>query len=308
MFDPYTYFEETALPPSGIDRISIEIDEHLIADKTAFHCRGNNNQASCLRKKNHNGYGLAYLFELQAEAINPCYNILEQIIYHLTGLTIRGVLKNYNHYPSDLINRFYHNYLNKGFYLTCLEFYFDFKAHDMLFSSMADNPLYETTRYSSDYPGERKSILKAYSRTERLKGKSHQPLTSINSMTYTNRIEFSLKNRNCRYMALENLNGEYDQVLSRFMPFLASRWREHGDYVAQVPNLNNLQYADDFHQIVELSKDRHIPRAQLMPTPPRLNFHRHYKKNETDNTWGVGFLWAITGMVYESFINCIEYR
>jgi hypothetical protein len=25
MFDPYTYFEETALPPSGIDRISIEI-------------------------------------------------------------------------------------------------------------------------------------------------------------------------------------------------------------------------------------------------------------------------------------------
>jgi hypothetical protein len=58
----YTYFEETALPSSGIDRISIEIDEYFIADKTVFHYRGNNNQAFCLRKKNRNSYGLVYLF------------------------------------------------------------------------------------------------------------------------------------------------------------------------------------------------------------------------------------------------------
>jgi hypothetical protein len=77
MFNVCTYFEETALPPSGIDRISVEIDE------------------------------------LQAEAINPRYNILEQIIYHLTGLTIHGILHNYSHYPPDLISRFYRNYLNR---------------------------------------------------------------------------------------------------------------------------------------------------------------------------------------------------
>jgi hypothetical protein len=290
MFGPYTYFEETALPPSGIDRISVEIDEYLIADKTAFHYRGNNNQPFCLRKKNHNGYGVAYFFELQAEMINPRYNILEQIIYHLTGLTIHGILKNYNNHHPDSISRFYHDYLNKGFYLTCLEFYFDFKAHDMYLSSTANNPLYETTRYSPDYPGERKSILKAYSRQERLRGKYHQPFTSIDSMKYTERIEFSLKNRNCGYMALENLNGDYDQVLSRFMPFLAARWREYGAYVAQVPNINNLQYAEEFRQIVELSKKHHIPRVQLTHTPSRLNFHRHYyKENEVDNTWGVRF-------------------
>jgi hypothetical protein len=161
----------------------------------------------------------------------------------------------------------------------------------MYLSSTVNNPLYETTRYSPDYPGEGKSILKAYSRPERLRRKYRQSFASIDSMKYTERIEFSLKNRNCRYMALENLDGDYDQVLSRFIPFLASRWREYGDYVAQVPNINNLQYAEDFRQIVELSKNRHISRVQLTPTPSRLNFHRqYYKENEVDNTWGVRFI------------------
>jgi hypothetical protein len=164
--------------------------------------------------------------------------------------------------------------------------------HDMYLSSKTDNPLYKTTRYSPDYPGERKSILKAYSRPERLRGKYHQSFASIDSMKYTERIEFSLKNRNCRYMALENLNGDYDQVLSRFMPFLASRWREYGGCVANIPNLNNLQYAEDFRQTVELSKNRHIPRVQLKPTSSRLNFHRQYKENEVDNTWGVKFFYG----------------
>jgi hypothetical protein len=90
-------------------------------------------------------------------------------------------------------------------------------------------------------------------------------------------------------MALENLDGDYDLVLSRFMPFLAFRWRKYGDYVERVPNINNLQYAEDFRQIVELSKNRHIPRVQLTPTLSRLNFHRQYKENEVDNTWGVKF-------------------
>lgn len=289
MYNSPVYFEETSLPPAGIDRISIEIDDCLIADKSVFHYSGDINKPFCLRKKNHNGFGVAYSFELNAEAIDPYYNILDQIIYYLVGLTIDGVLRNGHNFPPDLINAFYRNNLNRGFYLSCIEFYFDFKNEDMVLSSIIDNQLYETTRYSPDYPGERRSILKAYLRRERLRGKYHHRFTSIDSMMYTNRIEFSLKNRNCRYLALENLYGDYDTVFNRYLPFLASRWRQYGGYVAYIPDLNNLHYAVNFKQIEEMSRYYSIPRSQLILTPPRINFHRSYKRNEADMAWGVRF-------------------
>jgi hypothetical protein len=149
--------------------------------------------------------------------------------------------------------------------------------------------MFETTRYSPDYPGERKSVLKAYLRPEKLRGKYHSAFVAIDSMIYTNRIEFSLKNRNCRYMALENLNGDYYQVLDWFMPFLASKWREYGDFVADVPCWENLDYAENFRQIVTMSKYCHIPHSKLVFTPKRLNFYRQYNKNEVDTTWRVKF-------------------
>jgi hypothetical protein len=289
MSSPYNFFEETNLPPQGIDRISIEIDDCLIADKSAFRYRGNISKSICLRKKNHNGFGVAYSLELHAESINPFFDILDQIICHFVDLTISGVLRNYHNYPPDMIYSFYYNNLNRGFYLSCIEFYFDFMLGDMYLSPKTEKQLYETTRYSPDYPGERKSILKAYLRPERLRAKNHHAFSSIDSMTFTNRIEFSLKNRNCRYLALENLYGDYDMIFNRYLPFLASRWRQYGDCVACIPNLYNLHYAANFKQIEEMSRFSAIPRFHLVRTPQRINLHRPYKRNETDMAWGIKF-------------------
>jgi hypothetical protein len=194
MSSPYNLFEEINLPPQGIDRISIEIDDCLIADKSAFYYSGDNNEPVCLRKKKHNGFGVAYSLELHAESINPFSDILDQILNHFVNLTISGVLRNYYNHSPDMIYRFYSNSLNRGFYLSCIEFYFDFMYGDMYLSSKTENQLYETTRYSPDYPGDRKSILKAYLRPERLRAKRHYTFSSIDSMMFPNRIEFSLKN------------------------------------------------------------------------------------------------------------------
>jgi hypothetical protein len=160
---------------------------------------------------------------------------------------------------------------------------------DMYLSPKTENQLYETTRYSPDYPGERKSILKAYLRPERLRVKNHHAFTSIDSMMFTNRIEFSLKNRNCRYLALENLCGDYDMIFNRYLPFLASRWRQYGNYVAYIPKLCELYYAANFKQIDEISKLSAIPRFHLIRTPRRINLHRAYKRNETDMAWEIKF-------------------
>jgi hypothetical protein len=102
---------------------------------------------------------------------------------------------------------------------------------------------------------------------------------------------------------LENLYGDYYMVFDRYLSFLASRWRQYGNYVAYIPKLCELPYATNFKQIDEMSRCSAIPRPRLMQTPRRINHYRTYKRNETDRSWGIKFFAGYNAHNTQTIIN-----
>jgi hypothetical protein len=282
------YFDEWDMPPSGIDRLSTWIHPELIGKFQEFHNYGNNNAAITLRVKSENGYSTDYFIDIQAEALNPYEDLFEQLLSYLTELSYTGILKVPENRGKEEIKNYFRDLFPSFFALNCIEFYFDFEWDDMYLARI-QNPQFETTRYSSDFPRERKSILKAYNRPARLKQKKHICYDTIDMMQYPERIEFSLKRRNCQYLHHGNLSGVYQEVFQRYLPFLAKRWRTYGREVAEVRHVHQLSYAANFRQIVETSWDDAIPHARLLKTPPRPKpFHR-CGPQDVDRNWIVQF-------------------
>jgi hypothetical protein len=201
------YADECRLPPAGIDKISFTISRYLIGNFEVFHKQGNVNEALNFRIKEKNGYGYNFCIDIHAEIIHPDYDIAEQIISYITDLFYMGILRKPQYHAEDEIKGFLRTCIENCLFLNCIEFYFDFEPGDI---QLANIPApFETTRYSQDYPGERKSALKAYDRAARLRKKRNIAHSKIDDMRYTKRIEFNLNRRNCNYLSFEYLHGTY---------------------------------------------------------------------------------------------------
>jgi len=169
------YFKECFTPQSGIDTITVWIHPTIIDRFDQFHEYGNNNQPINLRfskeanSKTNIVYRTNYSVDIQAEAINPNNDILDQVLSILVELTHEGILLHpqLGQHINDLKNFFYRNF-DRLFALDALDFYFDLRKEDMRLLG-EENPYFPTTRYSLVYP----SVLKAYSRTAKLRQKMH---------------------------------------------------------------------------------------------------------------------------------------
>jgi hypothetical protein len=88
-----------------------------------------------------------------------------------------------------------------------------------------------STYYSNDYQrkGRRKSTLKLYDREEWLLEKGNEyPADFIKNNPYKKRIEFVLKlNKNTSFLTFDNLDGTYDQIINRFIPYLAKLYKKY---------------------------------------------------------------------------------
>jgi hypothetical protein len=80
------YFQEGSTPQSGIDTITVWLYPNIINRFNQFHERGNNNQPISLRfskeinSKTNVAYSTNYFVDIQSEAIDPDYNILDQVL------------------------------------------------------------------------------------------------------------------------------------------------------------------------------------------------------------------------------------
>ena len=277
------YFQEGFTPQSGIDTISVWLHPAIINRFDQFHEQGNNNQPINLRfskefnSKENIAYGINYFVDIQAEAINPDYDILDQVITILVGLTNYEIL----HYPqlgqhiTDLKGFFYCNF-DRLFSIDRLDFYFDLRENDMRLLG-EPNPACPNTRYSQGYP----SVLKAYSRTAKLRQKRHVSYEDIENMDYPNRIEFSLRRSNCDYLNANNLVGSYENVFLRYLPFLSRKWHDYRYQVVEV-DVRNLSYAHHLRQVIAVASHR-IPQYDLLlKSPPKPILYKTAKKNEVD--------------------------
>jgi hypothetical protein len=87
----------------------------------------------------------------------------------------------------------------------------------------------DTTYYSYDYKGKRKSTLKLYNRARHLKNKNNEySFGFIEKNLYIMRIEFVLKrNRNTNYLTFNNMNGNYSNIIESFIPYLAKLYKKY---------------------------------------------------------------------------------
>jgi hypothetical protein len=272
------HLKEGFTPPSGIDTITIWIRPDIITRSDMFHEYGNINQTVNLRFKKQVDprtkaiYGTDFFIDIQAEAVDPNYDIKEQVVSILSSMAYDGII----HYPqmdnyiNSLRDFFYYNF-DRFFALQNLDFYFDLRDEDMHLLGES-NPAYPNTRYSLHYP----PVLKAYNRREKLKQKKHIPYEEIENMDYPARIEFSLCRDNCDYLNMHNLNGSYENVFLQYLPFLARKWRDNRYEVVKVEE-RNITYDHHLRQVITVAGQR-IPHYTLYSTPLKPIPNKQVKK------------------------------
>ena len=282
------YYKEGATPVSGIDTISIWLHPDIINRPEHFHERGNNNSPVNLRYKKEFAYGFQfpirtnYLIDIQAEAINPNSDILEQVLSIIIEYTKDNTIHHHHNVDLYTINNFFHENMDRLFALDALDFYFDLHSEDVRLRGKP-NPAYPNTRYSSGNP----SILKVYSRLMKLQQKRHVAYMDIDNMEYPTRIEFSLRRENCNYLNLRNLSGTYEYIFLGYLPFLARKWLNYRSEIVEVSSCD-IDYAHHLRQIMAVA-GRRIPRYDLLKTPKKPIPNNRIGRKEVDSNFIPGF-------------------
>ena len=278
------YFNEGFTPQSGIDTIAIWIHPWIINNHSVFYENGNNNDFINLRFKRENDQITGntirtnFFVDIQAEEINPYDDVLDQILNILCFLVENRILHNPKKIDLCNIKGFFYTNFDRLFALDALDFYHDLRNEDVrLLGKLNKN--YPNTRYSSRVRGN-PSILKVYSRQERLKQKRNISYEKIENIEYTTRIEFSLRRGTCEYLNAMNLTGSYENIFFKYLPFLARKWREYRYEIVEVLE-RNILYAHNLRQIIAVSRQR-IPQYELHNTPKKPIPFKSAKKNELD--------------------------
>ena len=235
-------------PQSGIDKIKILINQSLITEKYIEAVKINNpytlypgNNSICLEKR-----GRYYLVILNQEYFNFKMDILTQINNAMVILVQNGFLLMT---PEAMTG----NALAYIVHITEIEFYFDNeRKHLWVPSNKSSVNLDEAkekwwffqyctdgiptqTYYSNDYmpttPNKAAipSTITIYDKELRdlstivlKKGQTRDLVESmIRNHPWKTRLEFRLSRDNCPYLALQNLNGTYFQILGRYKELLA---------------------------------------------------------------------------------------
>ncbi len=235
-------------PQSGIDKIKILINQSLITEKYIEAVKINNpytlypgNNSICLEKR-----GRYYLVILNQEYFNFKMDILAQINNAMVILVQNGFLLMT---PEAMTG----NALAYIVHITEIEFYFDNERKHLwvpstkssvnldeakeqwLFFQYCTEGNQTSTYYSNDYmpttPNKAAipSTITIYDKELRdlstivlKKGQTRDLAESmIRNHPWKTRLEFRLSRDNCSYLALQNLNGSYAQVLRRYKELLA---------------------------------------------------------------------------------------
>jgi len=198
-----------------------------------------------------------YLLHISGEFISPCLPIKETIVKAISLLITRKVLNIIDRTNGIVFDIISEPFIRENLFLfvsgiSDIEFCFDFEPKNIwlsestnvidttctmfretLKSKLKDRPdcLFKIggTYYSNDYNRRRKSTIKLYNRETKLLKKNNEYSTNfIRSNPYKIRIEFYFKkNRNTSYLNFFNLDGNCNQIMERFIPYLAKKYKKY---------------------------------------------------------------------------------
>jgi hypothetical protein len=107
-----------------------------------------------------------------------------------------------------------------------IEFYFDFRQENVQILNPESLRKIHNTFYSGDYRNypkrpTRKSFLETYNHADRLKQQRRISWKKIEKNPYKQRIEFNLTKYNNRNLTLNDLSGNYHDVITRYSSYLS---------------------------------------------------------------------------------------
>lgn len=121
------------------------------------------------------------------------------------------------------------------FYVSELEFFFDFLPQDIHIDPKEDDPdisddeklfkkPYPTTYYTK---GTKDDIGIIYDRYKRLKEVNQISYKEIEDNPYRIRLEFRLSRDNCRFLSIKNLDGNYYEIFKKHLHLLSSVYTKY---------------------------------------------------------------------------------
>jgi hypothetical protein len=243
-------------------------------------------KAKIPQQNGDSAYKAFYYLHISGEYINHDLPIKDSIVTAVFQLIQKKILVIHDFYRNfytdisrDLIEENLELFISG---IRIMEFCFDFKRGNIVIaddakilnvSSKECNELIEknvkdrkkclikedTTYYSYDYKrkAKRKSTLKLYDREKWLLIRNNEySKKEIKDNPYILRIEFVFKkNSNTSYLTLENLEGNYEQVINRFIPYLAQKYKK---YFLGMVSINNPFNYPFFYRIYDLAHDDSI--------------------------------------------------
>ena len=265
----------------GIDTISFEVFPQFVNTQNWWNGRQILNGVSLEVRKSK--YKEFYYCHIQAEALKQNLNIRGQVKSIVAKLYQSHFIdfKCMNANPYELIFRDVEQLIQ----LTGIDFHFDFKEKDVKFPRK--NTPFSTTIYSKDHK-KRKSLWIAYDRRPYLHKVNQIKSEVIDAMPYPMRVEIRARRSNCAYINLDNLNGNYYQVLLLYVDFIAKSWRKHSPSLCQV-SLSNSNRLFTFIQLLAFSGIPLKIKKELKITPRRktpLNKIQENNKDIFDEVFG----------------------
>lgn len=211
----------------GIDKISFLVNPFFVNNNyNSPYTRYDPNKEVTIRK-----LGGWVVVEIHAEYFNFTMDIYYQLVNAMIQLINDEILL----LPNNLLSyAFIYNNLDLLIYkLHEIEFFFDFKESDAFIDPKENDPNIpeeekifrdeKGTKYSKDRTRKNPhSVICIYDRQNKLLRVNQQKKSLIIKDPYRKRIEFRLTDKNCKYLNLDNLHGNYNEIFIRFMPYLAS--------------------------------------------------------------------------------------
>ena len=215
------------LPIYGIDRLQLTLNKNInnfINYTKTKHIDPNN----YIRLDNSNKFGVYWYLTIHAQKINHL-DIRMGIAEVIFNVINKKIIDFPIFVPLMLI------YFNLEWFVSEIreiEFYFDFKPEDITFFDTDIFKIYKNSKYSSDcrkYKNNyfRKSNIVIYYRPPKLKKINQISHKIIDSNPYKTRIEFRVYKYNCQYRTLNNLSGNYSQIIRRYSPLLSTLFNRH---------------------------------------------------------------------------------
>jgi hypothetical protein len=297
-----------SFPNEGIDKITLLLHPYMYG-----YIQGNikirkdnkiilyNDQKIVLYKEINSGF---IYMTVQCEFIDLCADMRFTLTNALVRLISNGiVLFGGNEYP-DLRYAFIYNYLESFIWLIHdIEFYFNFPRACIEIDEDENDPDIPdsekelihvgTTIYSPDFKKkERTSSIILYDKEHELRVKNQSRHTELENHTRPLRIEFKLYKNNSKYLSLENLKGNYSDIMERFTPHLASLYTRYF-YGYVYVNSTDTPYFNKIYTMAKSGKTR--CRGNLKKYDASEN--KRITKKETEAKW------TMLMMLFKSFIR-----